>query len=457
MSVSLVEAPPGEPRRTEIPRIVQAVQAVATWVGWWSSLFVVAAVTAWVAWKPPYTNSPPIRSDGVGYHLWTRAILEGDLSFRKYEEQPGITMGDASRGVCQNAYPPGMALLRFPVMAFLVDLRPDGEMITPAEHVADQVYSALALVLICFFALSTCRRLGTGPLAANVAVLALVFGTGLFHYATFDSFASHVYSALATAFAIWLGVRTLAAGQSSLPWLPTALCCFFFVEFRNPNILMLALLVAAYFGWKWRLGLLDFRGTRSDLAAILGGTMAAVVLQLGYNWYATGHFALSTYRGTAFRWDQPIHDQVLWSYEHGLFTGYPVVAVALVAAWLPRRSRPAAAWFTLLLGLSVAVYGYWNCLPPGFGHRGFVDLMPAAMIALAAGLGAMRGWHRAAVAGAALVCAFVTVGFMLGYWWGSFPFDGPNREQYWAHVWGRHSLLGLWGNKALAWLTAHAN
>ncbi len=419
-------------------------------------MFLVLGAVVWVTWRPPYENSPPIRSDGVGYHLWTRAVLEGDLSFRKYVDLPGITMGDAARGVCQNAYPPGVALLRFPVMAFLVDLRPGGEMITPAEHFADQVYSALALVLICFFCLRTCRQLRTGPLAANLSVLTVVFGTGLFHYATFDSWASHIYSSLATAFLVWLGVRALAGGPGRLPWLAAAVGCVFFVLIRNTNVVMLVLLAGAYFVWKWRIGFREVRNTRSDLFAFLAGTGTAVVLQLSYNRYATGHFALSTYQGANFWWDQPRQGLVLCSYQRGLFSFYPVLAVVLGAAWLQRPTRAAAAWYTLLVGAYVTLYGYWNswCLGAGFGHRGFVELMPLGIVLFAAALATMRGWRRILFAAGALACAFVALEFMRGYWRGSLPYDGPTREVYWAHVCGRKSLLWLWGSKALHWLAA---
>ena len=41
-----------------------------------------------------------------------------------------------------------MALFRFPVMALLVDLRPGGPLISPAEHGANQILAGLALTAI---------------------------------------------------------------------------------------------------------------------------------------------------------------------------------------------------------------------------------------------------------------------------------------------------------------------
>src|SRR5690349_19302486 len=90
----------------------------------WSSLIVVTLITIPVACFHPWKNGPAIRADGEGYHLWTRALLERDLSFRRYAGQAGIFLADRVRNIYQNKYPPGVALLRFPVMAFLVNRRP---------------------------------------------------------------------------------------------------------------------------------------------------------------------------------------------------------------------------------------------------------------------------------------------------------------------------------------------
>jgi hypothetical protein len=42
-----------------------------------------------VTWVQPYRNKPPIRSDGVGYHIWTHALLTLDFSFCQLAERAG--------------------------------------------------------------------------------------------------------------------------------------------------------------------------------------------------------------------------------------------------------------------------------------------------------------------------------------------------------------------------------
>src|SRR5579871_1862340 len=116
---------------------------------WWS-LVVIVGLTVPVACFQPWKNGPPIRSDGEGYHLWTRALLEGDLSFRRHAGKAGLFLADPVRIIYQNKYPPGVALLRFPVMAFLVDRRPGSPAISRAEHGANVVLSAAALVAACY-------------------------------------------------------------------------------------------------------------------------------------------------------------------------------------------------------------------------------------------------------------------------------------------------------------------
>ncbi len=102
-------------------------------------------------------------------------------------EVAAISHFDPVRVICQNKYPPGLALLRFPVMAPLVDLRPGTPLISPAEKWAALIMSHAALLATVWLILATAGLAGVPAWAANFSALVFVFGTVLFHYATFDT------------------------------------------------------------------------------------------------------------------------------------------------------------------------------------------------------------------------------------------------------------------------------
>jgi hypothetical protein len=420
-----------------------ALTALKSWLGRWWSLVIVVAAVAYVTAFQPYDNGPPIRSDGEGYHIWTRALLEGDLSFRKYKTVPGIYLADPNRDVYQNKYPPGVALIRLPVMAFLVDRRPGAPLISPAEHWANLVLSGLALAVVCFLCLRTAWLLSLPPWPTHVALLTLIFGTGLFHYGTYDACFSHIYSAMGTALLIWLGVRTVVHRRAYLPALATGVACFLFLLIRNTNVILLAALAAAYFHARRRQGVFAPRSALRDLAVMGSGSAAAVAMQLGYNAFAHGALVFSSYGSESFAWDRPMQFAVLLSYNRGLFTYYPIVALVLACAWAVGRTRWAAFWFSLAMFAYVTLYGFWSGwdLGGGFGHRGFVELMPSGIVLFAAALSAQSQRQRIAISGCALVCTLATLQFMWAYWHGSLSYYGATYEVYWDLVCGRKSFL----------------
>jgi len=416
--------------------------ALYSWCRRWISLLIVIAVLAVVSIDMPHIYGPPIRADGEGYHLWTRALLEGDLTFRHYKDWSGMSLADANRQIYQNKYPPGLALLRFPVMMFLVDREPGGQVISPAEHWANQILGGVALALVGFFFLRTCQLLELPNWCGHVGLLALVFGSGLFHYATFDASFSHVYSALGAALLTWLAVRAVVNPPHRLPVLLTIETCFLFILIRNTNILMFGALVVAYFYALRHRGVLTRRGGLRDLAVLLIGTAAGIAVQLSYNYYAQGRLTLSSYGSEPFEWHRPMLRSVLFSYDRGLFNYYPVVAVMLAAAWAVRRTRLAAAAFTLLILTYATLYGFWWSwkLGAGFGHRGFVELMPVAGVLFVAALATMNARGRAIIVAGAAVCTLLTINFMIGIWTYSLPMDQTDPTTYWAFVYGEESV-----------------
>jgi hypothetical protein len=406
----------------------------------WLSLIIITLITVAVACLQPWKNGPPIRSDGEGYHLWTRAFLERDLSFRRYAGAAGLFLADRQRNIYQNKYPPGVALLRFPVMAFLVNRRPGALEISWAEHAANVAFSAIALLAVCYLSLRTCQLLTLDCSSHHAALFAGVFGTGLFHYATYDSCFSHIYSALGVAVLLWLGVRTIVQRENHLPPFLTALTCLLFILLRNTNILVLAMMAIAYGYARQQRRLLSLQNGCVDIGILSLGAGSAVLLQLLYNYYACGRFALSSYGEETFVWRQPHQLAVLCSYERGLFSYYPIVALMLVCAWSVGPLRVAAGGFSLLLLSYVVLYGFWSSwqLGCGFGHRGFVELMPLGIVLFAAALSQLSPRGRRCAGLMALLCTTFTMAFMLRYWRGTLPMCGTTASVYW-----HKSLFGL--------------
>src|SRR5262249_7296190 len=158
-------------------------------------LGLIAVATAAVAASQPFDNGPAIRADGYGYHAWTYAILRGDLNFAGLPNETGA-FHETRTGHWSNMYPPGVALIRLPVMAFLVDRGVPYRHPTAAEHAAVAILSAFAVIVASALIAYTCRVAGASWGSTNLALLAAVFGTGLFHYSTYDASYSHCWTVL---------------------------------------------------------------------------------------------------------------------------------------------------------------------------------------------------------------------------------------------------------------------
>lgn len=402
-------------------------------------LLLLAALLSFTTWATPYRNGPPIRSDGVGYHAWTRALLTRDFSFCAWNDPAFIAHTDAARSVCLNKYPPGMALLQLPVMAPLVDRGGGPPVITPAEHRACLIIGAVGLWLIALLLTWSAAMLRVPPGRTACVLMFAIFGTGLFHYSTYDSSYTHARSALFCALLLAFAVREQVYGRA----IPAVVLCasgFLLISLRATNVLLLAPLAGAYV---LALRTQPRRATVRCALWLAAGVGIAATIQLVYNHYALGTFSFSSYGDERFRFDRPMQAAVLFSYERGVFTYYPVFLLALGAGAMVRRAR---AWTLLLATVTAAyttLYGYWHCwfLGGGMGHRGFVELAPLLAMVLLIVARELRpvAWFPSATAGTALT--LVTLQIMVGYWLGSFPFEAASADTFWKHTRMAESLL----------------
>lgn len=379
---------------------------------------VVTAVTVY----PPYANWPPIRADGAGYHIWNYALLKGDPSFSWFQGEPSevaLHQPDAAvqRYTCK--YPLGVALLRLPVMAFVTDADRCGLPYSPAEHWACLALGALALVATVLLGLDTCYRLRAPPLWGNVSVLLLTFGTGLFHYSTYDGGYSHVYSTVLVAGLVWLAVRAVELGQL-LPVFPVVLLVANLFLVRTTNVVLIG-------SWAMACALYAISAASRSPNFLLRATGAAAIglflglaVTLAVNSQMFGRLTFDTYPGEEFHWNDPRHLLVLFGKEQGLLCSYPVIGLAVLAALITRPTRIAALGVLLVIAAYTVLYGYWwnwhlGC---GFGHRGFVEVVPLLVPVLAKSLAAVS--RRGAIA--FIVPALVATGYTLVemcFYWGA--------------------------------------
>jgi hypothetical protein len=404
------------------------------------ALVILTAVLIPVTIWHPYLSWPAIRWDGEGYHLWTYAFLRGDLNFERFWETHAyvaVVPAEPERGWYANKYPPGVALIQFPVMAFLADARSAHPTVSEAENYAALIMAALALLGTAYFALRSARLAGAPEWAAQFSTLAVVFGTGLFHYATFYGSYSHIWSALGISALMFLGLRALMHGEGRLPTFPTAIAIFLLVLVRSTNLLAIGALVVAYLLAARRRGLPRANPLRSSLIIAIA-VVASVGILVAISSYPRGRLVFSSYSGEEFLWNRPMAWSVLTAYNQGLLLYAPLVAVVAVAGLIVRATRPATTGYLLLLLATAFLYGYWYMwmLGAGFGHRGFVELMPPAVSLLAVALGRLPRWGRITLIILVNACVLVTLELMIGYWRGTLPWHDPTREAYFDNLFG---------------------
>ncbi len=393
---------------------------VVRWLARWSSVFLVLAAAVYVLVYKPYDNGPPIRSDGTGYHIWTYAIIKGDLTCSWYEGDPKEVARipiDPERHRFACKFPPGVALLRLPLMVFVTDPAHNGLPYSKGEHWVCLITGALALVVLAGLTLDACYQFGASPVWANVTVLLLTFGGGVFHYGTYDAAFSHVYTATLAAGLVWLAARAVGTGRR-LPIVPVVACVAGLFLTRTTNGLLIGF---------WGLGCFLLAGelarrsehfrTRAAGGAVIGLAVGlAVTLALNYAMF--GRVTLHTYTGESFKWDEPNMLNVLGGAKFGVFRMFPVLAIPVLAGLMARGTRLAVLWLVAVYAAYTVLYGHWWTwhLACGFGHRGFVDLVPFAAPVMAVALSRLPRYLSVPVLALAVAVVGYTMIQMYQYW-----------------------------------------
>lgn len=393
----------------------------------------------------------PIRSDGFSYYVYLPSwFLFHDPSLAATArdccggEFPAFTAIGRWPGTRRwvNAHPIGVAVMQAPLFAVAhaltrwTNLSPDGFSLY-YQHAAG--LSGTLWMLAGLWMLRGLLRRHFSDGVTAITLLTLLFGTNLYHYATFDSSYSHAYSFFLFAAFLDVTERWYARPDTRLS-LALGLVAGLIVLVRHTNgLVLLVFPLYGVTGWRSpgaRLSMLRAHLPRLAMTALV---FAAVVApQLAIYHAATGHWLVSAYGDLGFNWRAPRIVSVLFGVQKGLFFWSPLLLAAVAGLVLLGKSQNAARAFVLpgVIFLALDTYviaSWWDWQFGGsFGHRGFVDALPIFALGLAAfySWASLRPFRRAATAVVVACVVGLSVFQMLQYWNGVLPFSDLSWDQY---------------------------
>jgi hypothetical protein len=251
-----------------------------------------------------------------------------------------------------------------------------------------------------------------------VATAVILFGTNLLHYAISEPSMSHVYAFAMVGIMLWLGDRFWGAPTAGRA-LALGLATGFLVCIRSYDVFFVPVALFP--------ALQQPRIARQHGAAFLGGALAGILPQLIVSAYYLGTPWATTYSGQFF-WGHPQLLNVLLSVKKGWWFWTPVSAVGFIGLAVGIRTQ--FRWFCALSILAISATFYlvaawvdW-AMGASFGHRAFVDCLPALAVGIALLL--QYRWAKLVVSLLVAYNLFLT----WAYWNGEINGFGMNSTAY---------------------------
>jgi hypothetical protein len=382
-------------------------------------------------------NGPTIRSDGVGYYAYLPSFfIYHDISLYSFLHDKPYALASYN-GKQIDKYPMGTAILMAPFffaadfLTAVTSLPRDGfSLIYQISIVVAGIFYLICGLVLTYRLL----LLFYSNQIALVVLPLLTFGTGLFHYATYDASFSHVYSFFLVSAYLYALYRPSKSLADII--MPSVLLGLIFLT-RMPNVVLGIFLVLCELHF--------LRQERQSTillaqrwAAMLIAFSMVVSLQFAYYYVLTGHLFIWSYAGEAFNWLNPQILPVLFSVRKGLFFWYPILLLSVVGIpLLSRRLLLPTVLFQLVFLYIVSSWGSW-WYGGSFGMRPYVDVVAVFALSLAAAINhiSARSRYRRIVWSLAIALVIWTIFNMYLYWRGIVPFDGATLNIYYRIVQG---------------------
>jgi len=395
-----------------------------------------------------HLNGPPIRSDGVGYYLYLPAFfIYHDISLQRIAVEqfsghiPEWT-GAALYKATQNyliKYPIGTALLIIPFfflacLASLVsNVKIDGfsYLFQYAAAISGLFYTTAGLAIL-WKVLQIYFRQNT----ILLVLFGLLFGTNLFHYATYDSVFSHAYSFFLFCTFLYLIVEHICSESSLRHLIATGTVAGLIIVTRPTNGLWL--LLGVFYSvtsiQELHERLQYWRSHVKECLFVIIPFLGIISLQLFYWKIVTGTFVIWPYKNEHFDFLKPEILNVLFSVRKGLFFWSPILFTVFPGLFYVRKMAPEFfVPILLFLPSNIYIISSWYCWWYGgsFGHRAFVESIPIFAVCLCSfyeGIESILG--KRIILFFTLFCVVLSTWLMAKYWTGVIPFDGVTFDYF---------------------------
>ncbi|HEV3057672.1 MAG TPA: hypothetical protein VGY48_05460 [Vicinamibacterales bacterium] len=408
----------------------------------------ILAVAAFLAVYTIVINDVPIRSDGYSYYVY----LPSWLLYRD------ATLEALARDWYGGSYPAFSAIARWPGTGYWLNAHPIGEAILMAPffgvgHLLTRwanlppdgfsfyyQYTAGLAGLTYFVAgLALLRRVLLRHFAPRIALATLVaitFGTNLFHYGVYESTFSHAFSFFLITLFLDLTDRWWTEESFALACALGVTAALVFLT-RHTNALFLLMLPLWGVSGRFRLDGAALWNRRGQLTTMVAVAAAGALPQLLIYRRATGSWIVSSYGavGAGFTFASPHLYGVLFSTQKGLFFWSPILLLAVAGlpvarGWARRLVAPTVVIFVVNTYL-IASWSDWQ-FGASYGHRGFTDGLGVLAVYLATFFSWASERPRLAmgvgvIAGVAVLLSTLQ---MLQYWFGILPIADTTWEQY---------------------------
>jgi len=359
-------------------------------------------------------SNPWVRGDGVGYYAYVRSLLiERHLNFEKdwQHGNESFTMGRLDRngevigteysqtGHINNHWSIGPSLLWTPFLVathvtVLTYDRLGGHILADGFSAPYLIAMAFATTFYGFVGLWLSYRLAAqffDECWALLATLGIWWASSLPVYMYFNPSWSHAHSAFAVALFLWYWQHTRCE-RTILQWVVLGLISGLMVNvyYANGVLLLIPLIEGLVAYWKSWVSTTDALGTMARLLArhvvYVCIFMIALLPTLISRKIIYGNALRTGYAPEEFNWKSPAVWNVMFSWDHGMLSWTPILALALIG--LIRFYRRDRFFGTCLLMTFLAFYYVISIQPTwdgmsSFGSRYFVSLSPIFILGLA--------------------------------------------------------------------------